>query len=345
MLLNDGSVYTRLNNLNMIRLIAAISVTFGHSFAMINGPHVELFGFLTSGAFGFYAVAVFFGLSGFLITQSYFRNPNWKVFLRARILRLAPGFFFANLITALLIIYVVKHDSIFNYLKEFIIYTIGGVIFMLSHSFPDVFKHLHHNSANGSMWTLTYEFRMYVVVLILGMIGLLKNRRAFAAFAAFLFILSIIQLDVLYVPLFKLLFKIGGHENTYTSLPLCFGLGMLAYLFTDKLKISVPIATAVLIATFFTENWFLKAVAWVYFSLSFGYDPKYYLSKLNFKNDISYGIYILSWPIQQCVIHLKWATSPLEVFFISMAFIIPLSIISWKFVEEPCLKWKKAAAR
>lgn len=345
MLLQDGSINTRSNNLNLIRLLAAISVTFGHSFPMYTGSAYKLFDVVSSGAFGYYAVAIFFGLSGFLITQSYFRNSNWKIYLRARILRLAPGFFFANFITALMIVYLIKNDSLLNYLSEFFIYTIGGTIFFFSHSFPDAYPHLNYNSPNGSMWTLTYEFRMYILVLILGTIGLLRNRKAFTIFAAFLVALSLTQIDTIYTPIFNLLFRIKNHDSTFTALPFSFGLGMLAYLFKDKVRISILWSTVILIASFFTDYWPFKIVAWIYFVFSFGYDPRFYLPRLNFRNDISYGVYILSWPIQQSALHLKWPNSSLELFFISMAFIIPLSLASWKYVEEPCLKWKKPTAK
>lgn len=307
MLLNESSITTKSNNLNLIRLLAAISVTFGHSYIMFSGsPHVFL-NFVQSGAFGFYAVAIFFCMSGFLITQSYFRNPNWKVFLKSRILRLAPGFFFANFITALIIVYIIKNDFITNYYKEFIIYIIGGALFFFSHSFPDAFSNLHFNSPNGSMWTLSYEFRMYVLVLIFGLIGLFKNRNVFLVFYLFLLVITINQVDVLYIPIFNFLFKVKSYDSTYASLPICFGLGILFYLFKDKIYISVPASICILIISFFMNSWLFISASWIYFTLSFGYYPKYYISKLNFKNDLSYGVYILSWPIQQMVLHLNWA--------------------------------------
>lgn len=338
--LAQGSINTRENNLNLIRLLAATSVTFGHSFAMTHGSHYELLFGIGSAAFGFYAVAIFFALSGFLITQSYVRKPDWKKFLSARLLRLVPGYLFANFITAVLIIFLVKNDASLIFTKEFFVHIFGGS-FKEKFSFPDTFSHLHYNSTNGSLWTLPYEFQMYILVMVLGLTSLIYKRKTVLGLFVVLFLIAAFRFDILYNLIFPVLFRIKNYEGTYLALPFCFGLGILAYLYKEKVRLSLPAASVILIATFFTDGWFLKTLGWAYFIFCFGYLPKYYIPKLNFKNDISYGIYILSWPVQQCVLHLKITDNPILLFFTSMAFIVPLSIISWKLIEEPSLKFKR----
>lgn len=340
MTLQESSINSRENNLNLIRLLAAISVTFGHSFAIIHGSHYDLTSGINTGAFGFYAVAIFFGLSGFLITQSYLKKPDWKKFLKARLLRLVPGYFFANFVTALLIVFIVKNNWELLFSKEFIIHIFGGS-FKEKYSFPDTFSHLHYNSTNGSMWTLPYEFQMYILVLILGLTRILNKRKIFILMVCFLTCIAFFKFDFLYNAIFPILFRIKNYDGTYLALPLCFAVGALSYLYKEKIKIYLTVATAILILTFFTNSWFFKALAWVYFAFCFGYSSRFYIQKLNFKNDISYGVYILSWPIQQTVVHLQLPNgSPIKLFLISMIIIIPLSFISWKTVEEPCLRLK-----
>lgn len=339
MILENGSIYSRENNLNLIRLIAAISVTFGHSFAMTHGSHYEFIPGINSAGFGFYAVAIFFGLSGFLITQSYFRNSNWIIYLKARLLRLVPGYLFANFLTALLIVFIVKGDWTLLASKAFFIHVVGGY-FKEGHSFPDVFSHLHYNSTNGSMWTLVYEFRMYILVLIFGVLGILRRKFIFLALCTAIFGIAAIPVEPIFKPVFNTLFKIKWNDPTYLSLALCFGLGTLAFLFRDKVRLFFWPSVVLLLSAAFFDFWLFKCVFAIYFIFCFAYIPKFYIHKLNFKNDLSYGIYILSWPIQQCVLHLKLTNNPYAVFGISMAFIIPLAFISWKLVEEPSLKLK-----
>jgi peptidoglycan/LPS O-acetylase OafA/YrhL len=337
--LASGSIDSRENNLNFIRLIAAISVTFGHSFAMTHGSHYEFVNGLNSAAFGFYAVAIFFGLSGFLITQSYFRNPNWKVFLKARILRLAPGYFFANFITALLIIFLIKSDWALLFHKEFLIYIIGGS-FKEKWSYLNIFQHLHYNSTNGSMWTLPYEFIMYMHVMFLGLSKVLYQKYAVLGLCILFFTVAWVRNDFLFNILFHTFFRIKTYDATYLALPLSFAVGVLLFLFKNKIKLFILPAFALLVASFFADWWLFKLSTWLYFVFCFSYIPKYYLKKLNFKNDISYGIYILSWPIQQTVLHLKLTESPVLLFLYSMIAILPLAFISWKLVEKPALKFK-----
>ena len=82
----------KINNFNLIRLIAAISVLFVHSFPLSLGFVPELFSGFSMGNFGDIAVLSFFTLSGFLITKSYCKNEDAYSFIEARILRLLPGY-------------------------------------------------------------------------------------------------------------------------------------------------------------------------------------------------------------------------------------------------------------
>jgi peptidoglycan/LPS O-acetylase OafA/YrhL len=84
------------NNLNLLRMLAASSVLFSHSYAltghMLQEPLVVTTGAATIG------VIVFFAISGFLIAQSLARTPyrSTPTRLRAR-LRILPGLMLAKL--------------------------------------------------------------------------------------------------------------------------------------------------------------------------------------------------------------------------------------------------------
>ena len=99
-------------------------------------------------------------------------------------------------------------------------------------------------------------------------------------------------------------------------------------------------AVLFLTAAFFIDSWLFRSTAWVYFAFCFGYIDKYYFPKFDFRNDISYGVYILSWPLQQTVLHLGLAKTGLQLFAISIVPIIALAFLSWVLVEKPALKLK-----
>ena len=68
----------RNNNFDFIRFIAASMVIYSHAFPLSRGNDGELLKDITNGqwSFGSLAVAVFFVISGFLISQSYDRKIN-----------------------------------------------------------------------------------------------------------------------------------------------------------------------------------------------------------------------------------------------------------------------------
>jgi peptidoglycan/LPS O-acetylase OafA/YrhL len=83
------------NRITLIRLFCAIIVLVSH-LDWIAGNSTDSFRRL-----GLYAVAIFFGLSGFLLTDSIFRSGANIIFIRNRILRIFPGFIGVLFLTSL----------------------------------------------------------------------------------------------------------------------------------------------------------------------------------------------------------------------------------------------------
>lgn len=77
-------------SLDVIRILATISVVVGHLFQHIVPP--ILVPFTKHGGFG---VALFFLLSGYLVTTSVLQNPRWQSFLVLRSLRIIPAYVLA----------------------------------------------------------------------------------------------------------------------------------------------------------------------------------------------------------------------------------------------------------
>jgi len=84
----------RRNNFDALRLIAALSVVFSHSFLVAEGseanePFVRLTG--NQCILGLVGVFVFFIISGYLVTESWCRSPMPGRFALRRALRIYPG--------------------------------------------------------------------------------------------------------------------------------------------------------------------------------------------------------------------------------------------------------------
>src|SRR5881396_614715 len=93
----------RQNNFDTLRLIAAISVIFSHSFLITEGTQNNEWLILLTGnqsILGLVGVFVFFAISGFLVTQSFEQTGDPWRFLAKRALRIFPGLFVATVLSA-----------------------------------------------------------------------------------------------------------------------------------------------------------------------------------------------------------------------------------------------------
>ena len=93
----------RQNNFDALRLVAAISVIFSHSFLIAEGTQNREWLILLTGnqcILGLTGVFIFFAISGFLVTQSFEQTPNPLHYLAKRALRIFPGLFIATLTSA-----------------------------------------------------------------------------------------------------------------------------------------------------------------------------------------------------------------------------------------------------
>ena len=89
-------------NFMILRMIAATSVIFSHSFLMVDGheerePFVQLLG--PQNIAGIYGVFVFFFISGFLVTRSAMHSRSVAGFVWKRILRVYPALFACAIVT------------------------------------------------------------------------------------------------------------------------------------------------------------------------------------------------------------------------------------------------------
>src|ERR1035437_6807050 len=75
-----------------LRLLGALFVLFAHSFVLSGKlPYDLLAVFPAIGGIAALGVTLFFIISGYLITQSWMRQPKVLPFLRKRFLRVFPG--------------------------------------------------------------------------------------------------------------------------------------------------------------------------------------------------------------------------------------------------------------
>lgn len=89
------------NNLNLIRICAALAVLVSHAWPLSLGlGTVQPLQAATGFALGSLGLFVFFAISGFLIARSYDRQPTLAFWVASRVLRLFPALAAVLVLTA-----------------------------------------------------------------------------------------------------------------------------------------------------------------------------------------------------------------------------------------------------
>jgi peptidoglycan/LPS O-acetylase OafA/YrhL len=153
------------NNFDAIRLIAALAVMYGHGRYTFNLPDVQAWYRPESSL----AVDVFFCVSGYLVTDSWRRQPIFSVYLTKRALRIFPAFILYVVVTMFVLGPLVtrvhlgsyfSQGETYKFLTQIALYPGFGFL-------PGVFVDSpSHGVVNGSLWTLPVEFFCYLCVPI-----------------------------------------------------------------------------------------------------------------------------------------------------------------------------------
>lgn len=336
------------NNFDFIRLVAALLVIEGHSFALSDINLVEPFSRLVKSTYsGEIAVDIFFLISGYLITKSYLSSNNLFKYILNRVLRIAPGLIVCCLLTVFFIIPLVFYlmetlpnnyfhqISTYRYLYNILLYPIQFTIDGISFS-----KGVFGNAINGSLWTLSYEFTCYIIIAILGITRLLKKEAVIMIFTMS-YIISICQFPSNFI---VLPYQIAQHLSFFMSLFFC---GSIYYFFEEHIKYSISFVLFSFIALIYFS------ILGKYFNLAFVIFGSYIVFGFAFKInigvrniakhcDLSYGVYIYGFLVQQIIVYC-WggAMSPYLNMFITYPIVLILAYYSWQLVEKPCLGLKK----
>lgn len=157
---------SRSNWLDHIRLALALAVIASHAPNMIDGDgrREPLLAILHAGTtLGTPAVAGFFAISGYLITESWTRQPSWPLYIRNRWRRIGPGFLVASAI-ALFVVGPIGAEDAAVYLSRIDWpMTFARAALFFEPSAPATFVRLHFHDVDGSMWTLKWEVVCYLL--------------------------------------------------------------------------------------------------------------------------------------------------------------------------------------
>ena len=332
------------NNFDFLRFLLAIFVIITHSFALMGiSEKQEWLLALTGNQVSFSAVGLsgFFTISGYFIYVSLMRSENLKIYLKKRFLRIFPGLFVVLLLTLLIIPFVytgetslISNSSYLTYLpRNLSLYGFQGMV-------TGVFEELPYKSVNGSLWTIQYEFSLYIGLILLYFI------KPFKSIQLALTISTLLIMIVLYRSNFNNIYDsqvfqiLGIHVLNLGSF---FVAGtILAQLNLEKWNHSlILIITSILIgvALYFGIYNDVKHVLFPLAILCLGFLPIKVFQRFSNFGDASYGIYIYAFPIQQVLIYYLNLTL-VEFIISSIILSIIMGYVSWHLVEKRALYFK-----
>jgi peptidoglycan/LPS O-acetylase OafA/YrhL len=322
------------NNFNLMRLVAAWMVIYGHAWAIIGSSghdHVAALTQLRSA--GAVAVDLFFVVSGFLIAASLERN-NMRGYLVSRALRILPALVACVALTTFVLGPLLttaadywRQPMTWNY------FLVNASLLLSRFHLPGVFESHPLAVVNGSLWTLPSEARLYILLMIAWLCGVLAPKRYTLLWA--LTLLSGYALAWHFWPL-------PDHIQKYGECTAFFITGTLLWVNRARVRLSIWPVLGLLAGLAL-----LRGSQWAhlpyfglmtYGTLYVGLVPKLPMIR---HTDLSYGLYLYGWPAQQ----LAWMAVPGSGPFTNMAiatvFALACAALSWFLVEKPALRLKR----
>ena len=290
----------RNNNLDIIRIIAAVMVLFCHAFPISLGSssHDWLAGLTnTQITFGNLAVCIFFCYAGFLIAGSLERNSSTSIFFKKRCIRLFPSLIVTVFLTTFIVGALLTQIPVKNYYLNTNTYKyLLNSILIPVHSLPGVFENnVYGTAVNGSLWTLPVEFLCYILCLVFFLLKL--NRKSIAKYTMILFF-------PVYVLLFSFLGEVPVLQSALRPIGM-FYIGVLLYIYREKVFLSEK--CAVICGFILCVFAWLDKLEWVilpclsYVLMYIGFGIKLPKNKFIEEYEISYQVYLLGFPVQQII--------------------------------------------
>lgn len=323
-------------------------VVVSHQYALHGLPEPTVVGVHSLGGFG---VLVFFSLSGLLVAQSWSADPHLGRFALRRLLRIWPAlavvvllcsFVLGPLLTPLRLRDYLANPMLHDYLKNLVFLTRGALPMQFT-------GNALQDAVNGPLWTIPLELKCYLILAAFGVAGLLRHR-----LWPILFCLVLLVPYAVWEPRGARLvshFQWKVEKQLFLEFGLFFAAGVVLHYFplrTARVRYGLlALATAAAAAALAFGRpvlalWLAVPVAVV----TIGGASWPLVRSAGRFGDISYGLYVWSFPIQQTLIwlnrgRLSWGL----LFGLTIVSCIVFAMASWHLVEKRALQWKPRRPR
>ncbi|MFD1557881.1 acyltransferase family protein [Paraburkholderia silviterrae] len=349
---------SRENSFGFLRLLFASLVILSHTPEIYDGNRnreilTNIFGSIS---FGELAVDGFFLISGYLISASYLKTQSPVSFLKKRIFRIYPAFAASYLICDLVVAPLGGGDVAVT--PQHVLSLAARILLLQPPMSTTAFHGTYYPDLNGAMWTIPYEFRCYLLILALGLLGFFNRKRVILITAISFLVLSCIipehyhpfgyeaalaqtQAHSFWDRIFNL--TVGEPRSTirFVGVFLC---GSTYQIYKDRIsfdkKWTAAFSAAALVTFLFEPRTANLAVAifggYLVIAIS-NLGKQYVTCKINSENDISYGVYLYAWPAAKLIL---WYRPDMNIVLVGMLTLISAVImgtVSWHLLEKPIM--------
>lgn len=337
------------NRFNLLRLAAALAVFVAHG-DFLYRLHLPVP--FAGHSLGSVAVYVFFFISGYLICQSWSREPDWYAFWTKRLMRIYPGLVVAVAFSVCIVGWSVTTLSSAEYWQApgtWINLANNAAGLATVQTLPGVFEsNPFARAVNGSLWTIRYELAMYFLLALLAWGG--RGRRwVYPVAVCVLALLWGVARSVGWDAAIEA--AGGGVADVFRwrdfcgfGVPFFMGSTMAAYAVRPQWWMGWAAGVMAACAFYSSSVVLVQGAVWVLVVLGTFHaahagspGPQ---NRPRGQTDLSYGVYIYAFPIQQAATEFGlregWPLAACLV--VSLGSILLLAAFSWQCVERPCIR-------
>jgi peptidoglycan/LPS O-acetylase OafA/YrhL len=332
------------NNFDFLRFLFAILVVISHAYPLSGDNETSQWIYqITNGQMVLASIGLngFFIISGFFIFHSLQRSTSLYDYYKKRLLRLFPALFILLLITVILAPFVYKGTIPFYYNREVYTYLPNNLsLYNFQSGIKGIFDKNNYHAINGSLWTIRYEFSLYIA---LSLLFFFRKKTGVVRIMLFIAFAVLYVLYNFFLQKFAGFSVLGMQGLNILNLGAFFVCGsLLAALQFENSEHKALLFIAVLIfilAVYFHFYDAIKHLILPIIILLIGFMPLPFFSTFGKYGDMSYGVYIYSFPVQQVLMHL-FKLNSYELMISSLIFSILFAYLSWHLIEKKALKYK-----
>lgn len=337
-------------NFWVLRHVAAFCVLFAHAFTLSGQLPMDLLRAMPFlGGIAPFGVAMFFAISGFLVSHSWHTQPQPVRFVAHRVLRIMPGLCGAIGFAVLVgWAYTTLGTSEYWSSAQLRTYMADNLLLRNVLVLPGVFEsNPVPQAVTGTFWTLPVEVTCYLWVLALGATGMLASpRRALPVLAVALPVLAVwggainpfraqVIADAMPVYFAAFLFGMAVYQCRH-SLLRGWLLPVLAWM---ALALLAGLVSLQGLAATALDMLCAGAMAWALASIAAALGRVW--AEPRGWPDLSYGVYLYGFPIQQALAASFPQWSGWAVLAASLLLTAVAAALSWYLIESPALRCKR----